>query len=182
MNQPVAEPISMYQRLLFIYKGAKTKRYHAADTLTSQTVGEHSFGVAWLVVLLCPQARKELILAAMAHDLAEHLVGDVSSPTKRKYPALKTLVDDAEAELLKSHSLDFETQLTKDEMRILKLADNMDGMMFCIRERKMGSRFVCSIYGNFYNYTAELLDSYAPIDAFGLFRDINKAWEKYNVS
>lgn len=171
---------TLYERLLFIYKGAKTKRYHAADTLTSQTVGEHSFGVAWLVCLLHPHPRKELILAALAHDLAEHLVGDVSSPAKRKYPMLKQIVETAEAALLREYGLDYEGYLNPAEARALKLADNMDGMMFCVRERKMGSKFVRKIYSNYYTYTYELLTDF-DLEARELFNDINKAWEKYNV-
>lgn len=172
---------TMYERLLFIYKGAKTKRYHTADTLTSQTVGEHSFGVAWLVALLHTNPSRHLILAAMAHDLAEHKVGDVSSPTKRQYPELKVLIDTAETNLLNEYGLNFEYVLAPSEKRILKLADNMDGMMFCIRERKMGSKFVRNIYRNYYAYTLELLGTDKESPEHLLFNDIHKAWEKYDV-
>lgn len=175
--------LTAYERLQFIYAGAQTKRYHTADTLTDQTVGAHSFGVAWLVVALLPNASRHLLLAAMSHDLAEHRVGDVSSPTKRKYPALKHLVDTAESELLDYYGLNYEAELTTEERRVLKLADNMDGMMFCVRERKMGSRAVCPIYENYFTYTNELFIGEVLHDnaAYDLFNDINNAWEKYDV-
>lgn len=168
------------ERLKFIYKGAKTKRFHTADTLTEQTVGEHSFGVAWLVWLIAPTARKELLLAALAHDLAEHIVGDVSSPAKRRFPALKTALDAAEGTLLKDMGLDFESGLTDFEHRILKIADMLDGMLFCVRERRMGSRVVDDVYTNFRKYLEEVIKDPADL-AFEIFVTINLMWENIHV-
>lgn len=168
----------MRAKLDFIYKGGKTKRFHTADTLTTQNVAEHSFGVAWFVHLLNPEGRKEVILAALSHDLAEHLVGDVSSPTKRLYPELKNAVDLAENALLNNAQLNFESLLTSEEKRILKLADMFDGMMFCIRERSMGSKVVIPIYENFYNYTVEILKE--ELTEYKLFSSIRYLWEKTN--
>lgn len=164
----------------FIYRGGKTKRFHTADTLTEQNVAEHSFGVAWLVVLLYPSARKEVILAALAHDLAEHIVGDVSSPTKRKYPALKAALDTVEGGLLKDIGLDYEKGLTDIELKILKIADMLDGMMFCVRERKMGSSAVEDIYYNFYNYVKEA-NATNLLNTKPLLETINTMWEHYHV-
>lgn len=168
------------EQLKFIYKGAKTKRFHTADTLTEQSVGEHSFGVAWLIVLIDPNARRELILAAMAHDLAEHVIGDVSSPAKRQYPALKAALDAAEGNILAEMGLDFEAKLTTEERKLLKVADMLDGMMFCVRERRMGSKVPCKIYDNFYRYVKEIEGvSYETQD---LVNSVNNMWEKYNAS
>ena len=164
-------------KLQFIYRGAKTKRYHTADTLTSQTVGEHSFGVAWLVVLLCPDARKELILAALAHDLAEHQVGDVSSPTKKKHPEIKEFLDATERSLLASVGLDFETKLFVYEKRVLKAADILDGMMFCLREFNMGSRAVIDVYLNFKSYYVAENFIRDNIGVY-IFNNIDEEWSK----
>jgi len=88
------------EKLMFVYKGGRTKRFHTADILTTQNVAEHSFGVAALVHILDPAARKEVLLAALSHDLAEHLVGDIPSPVKRQFPAVKVEMDIAENTLL----------------------------------------------------------------------------------
>lgn len=167
-------------RLWYIYDGAKTKRFHTADTLTSQTVGEHSFGVAWLVQLLDPLCRKEVVLAALSHDLAEHKVGDVSSVAKREYPSLKSTLDMAEAASLRSFNLGYEEGLSVDEKRLLKLADLMDGLMFCIRERSMGSRVVVPIYRNFHTYIrSELKLSHRE---YLILRNIHIKWREVNAS
>lgn len=173
-------------KLKFIYKGANTHRFHTADTLTKQTVGQHSFGVAWLVLLLAPSARKELICAALAHDLAEHIVGDVASPAKRRFPDLAVAVSKAEGVLLNNMGLDWEGGLTDHELRILKLADMLDGMMFCVRERRMGSKVVKEIYDNFYSYIKELISvnnaGWFAKEYQELIEEINNMWEKYDGS
>lgn len=169
------------KRLKFIYKGGLTKRFHTADTLTEQSVAEHSFGVAWVIVLIYPSARKELILAALAHDLAEHVVGDVSSPAKRRYPALKAALDAAEGNVLAEVGLDYERGLSDHELRMLKIADMLDGMMYCVRERLMGSMRSIKIYNNFKSYLAEFIKE-PEHPAFDMFTTINLLWEKYNVS
>ena len=147
----------MKAMLEFITRGAKTKRYHTTDTLTSQTVGEHSFGVAMLVYMLA--ARKPswyLMMTALTHDLAEHVVGDVSSPTKRRFPELKRCVDHAEEiELAKFH-LNYEHLLEKDEHRIFKLADNLDGMLFCVREKRFGNKAISEVWLNYTSYVSKL--------------------------
>lgn len=169
----------MQQELNFIYKGGKTKRYHTEDTLTVQTVAEHSFGVAMLVHLLAPDARKELIMAALVHDLAEHKIGDIPSPTKRSMPDLKQAVDTAEANLLLENDLIF--ILTDEEKAILKVADLFDGMLFCIRERKMGSTMSNAAFYNF-------LDYYCALEHAGsrqetqIIATIKRQWEKVNGS
>lgn len=167
------------EKLKFIYKGANTHRFHTADTLTQQTVGQHSFGVAWLVLLIAPNSRKEVICAALAHDLAEHIVGDVASPAKRRFPDLAIAVNNAEAVLLNNMGLDWETGLTDAESRVVKLADMLDGMMFCVRERRMGSKVACTIYDNFYKYAVEVIKREDEA-AYELLLTINHMWEKYD--
>lgn len=169
---------SIVDKLLFIVRGGKTKRFHTADTLTHQTVAEHSFGVAWLCHLLLPNARKDLILAALAHDLAEHVVGDVSSVFKKAHPEVRASLQVLEDKLLKEHGMGFEAGLTDDERRVLKVADLMDGMLFCLRERSMGSKIAIEIYNNFKNYVCEYVrtqeESY-------LVDQIDNMWKELNV-
>lgn len=168
-------------KLNFIYNGGKTKRFHTADTLTSQTVGEHSFGVAWLCHLIYPKASKNLILAALAHDLAEHVVGDVSSPFKKAYPGVASALNELEISLLDEFELKF--QLAEEEKLILKLADLIDGMMWAVRERRMGSLVAVEIYNNFRKYFWDLVkvEEYLTYEARTIVNvDINKLWREVN--
>lgn len=172
-----SQALDLKDRILFITRGGKTKRFHTADTLTSQTVAEHSFGVAWLCHLLYPTARKELLLAALSHDLAEHRVGDVSSVVKKANPSLRDTLQSMEERLLHEHGFNFEDGLTEYEAKVLKMADLIDGMLFCLRERAMGSRMVLEIYENFYNYVQQR----EPDERVGdVINAINNMWKELN--
>lgn len=170
--------ITTYDRLQFIYAGSKTKRFHTSDTLTTQTVGEHSFGVAMLVLLILPRCRKEVLLAALCHDLAEHKVGDMAAPVKRAYPELKEKLQKMEDVLLQQHSLDFEAGLTDAERHAVKAADCMDGMLYCVRERRMGGD-VRGIYNNFVSYVEQIYDQ-LPEEGVEVFRAIKQLWSEAN--
>ena len=157
MGSRAQEPrYKLYDQLNFILRGGKTKRFHTADTLMPQTVAEHTFGVAMFCQLIDPGCRKEVILAALTHDLAEHQIGDVSSPTKRAYPELKAFMDRAENDWLNMFGLNYPEKLTEEEKRTLKYADIMDGMAFCIRERGFGNRSIQEVWDNFSGYLLKM--------------------------
>lgn len=170
----------MYNYLKFIYDGAKTKRFHTRDMLTSQNVGEHSFGVAMLVYLMEPQARKEVLLSALTHDLAEHQIGDISSPVKRANPMLAEMLQVMETKLLDNLGLEFESVLTPSEAALVKAADMLDGLMFCVRERRMGGRGeVSAIYKRYTSYFDEQLHL-LPARAAVLLDAVKELWEESN--
>jgi 5'-deoxynucleotidase YfbR-like HD superfamily hydrolase len=135
----------------FIRLGGLVTRYHTKNTIQPNTVGHHSFGVAWMIYLLTQgSAETNLVYAALAHDLAEQVTGDISSPTKRKFPELATMVQLLEDETLESHGLFF--QLSKDEARILKIADCLDGMLYCISEFEIGNKSIMEVYKRYEQY------------------------------
>ena len=126
------------QILEFIFNGAAVQRFHTTPPLRPQTDGAHSFGVAWWCWLLTEgQCSRQLLLAALAHDLAEHVTGDVPAMVKRQNN-IGVQLDALEAIQLGSVGLEFE--ITDAERRVLDLADALDGMMFCAAERKLGNR------------------------------------------
>lgn len=140
--------------LEFIRAGGESKRYHVVRTLFPDTIAQHSFHVAWLCWTLslgAPSAA--LIMAALAHDLAEHATGDVPAPLKRRLN-IRAELGAIEDEFLAKHSLKFE--LTAAEQRVLGLSDALDGMWFCIREQEMGNSGMVGIYNNFSTYVREL--------------------------
>ena len=71
----------MRKTLDFILNGSEVKRFHTLTTHQLETVGHHSHGVACLTLMLNPDASRELIIAALFHDLAEQHTGDVDART-----------------------------------------------------------------------------------------------------
>lgn len=166
----------LQRKLNMVFDGGASKRYHTVDTLRTQDIAAHSFGVAWLCELLTQgKASKNLIMAALAHDLAEYLVGDVPSPTKRAL-GLSELLHEHEYEHLKRADLTYEEKLSSVEVKILKLADCMEGMLFCVRERAQGNKSIFIVYERFMSYIEDMLQNGVERDTFNL---INKAWEAF---
>lgn len=139
------------QQLRMIVKSARVRRYHTEDTLHPQSVGEHTYGVMWLVFLLTDGAcSRELLLAAMMHDATEYVTGDVPAPIKRRH-GLKGVYTTLEDEVLSALQLP-EPPLTANERSTLKLADNLEGALFCVTEARRGNRLIHLCLDNYIDY------------------------------
>lgn len=142
------------KRLDFFLRGGETKRYHTVMTICEQTVAAHSYGVAWLCWMLkggFPSA--ELLMAALSHDVAEHKLGDMPGDAKRAMN-LRALFDEHESGMLHQHAMHY--PLHEEDRRVLKLADAMEGMLFCARELARGNRDIEYVWKNFSRYVQAL--------------------------
>lgn len=144
----------MRDQVIFMLRGGEVSRYHTIRTLQEDTVGYHSFGVAWFCHFLDPEARKELILAALAHDLAEQHVGDIPAPTKLEF-GISESMGAVEDKLLDKAGFLF--NLDSQEARVLKLADCFQGMLYCARERSLGNKGVTVVYDRYRSYVLQRL-------------------------
>ena len=137
-------------RIKFIYDGGAVSRFHTVRLINPDSDARHSFGVAWLIYLLTEgRASARLIMAGLAHDLAEQTVGDVPAPAKRALQVDKGLAD-LENKVLAEAGFAFET--CELEHRTLKLADNLDGLMYCARELRMGNKFAEEVGDRYWQY------------------------------
>lgn len=143
----------MKDQLQFIVSGSETKRYHTVRTLQEETVGHHSHQVAMFCALLSSgRPSTELLLAALTHDLAEYVLGDIPSPAKRQY-GIGDQVNELEERLLTDVGLN--VTLAESEKRILKLADIFQGMTTCLREIQMGNAAMVAIFQRYASYAEE---------------------------
>lgn len=145
---------SAIETLLFLRRGGEVTRYHGLRRNRLETVAEHSFGVAWICALLTnwkPSA--ELLLAALAHDAAEHAVGDIPSPTKRAL-GIRDELQRLEDQHSRCAGVPVPT-LPAAEALALRLADSLDGMISCLRERQSGNGLLRECFRNYNNYVAE---------------------------
>lgn len=142
--------------LELVVHGGHVVRFHTKPTLKEETVAEHSYLVAWLIALLLPELPSpQLLLAALAHDLPEHVLGDMPSPTKRLF-GLETVFRDAEASIYKAAGLpDYEGMLTLAEAELLKFCDNMAGYLKCRYEQQLGNRHLDRIALRYREYLAD---------------------------
>lgn len=152
MNQDILQ-IVLHQR-----DAAAVKRYHVKRTLRQQTVGEHTFGVLMLLRMVLPDdydpdKTAVLLVATMHHDLPELVTGDIPAPVKRRFPALNSLLDQIECS---ADNLYFDFPLTAEEKVMLKWADTMELVLWCMEERELGNRNMDRTISRALGYIGEL--------------------------
>ena len=160
----------------FLLAGSAVRRFHTIPTIQENTVGHHSHGVAMLLwELTRGNARVELIMAGLSHDLGEQAIGDIPSPSKRAIGSEGMAALDAlEEKTLFDAGLQF--ILTEEEKVLLKMADCLDGMLFCISERRMGNKSVIPIFERFRSYIYELpLKTELLREIIGEWRDCHES-------
>jgi len=141
----------------FIYTGGAVRRFHTLPSHKDDTVAQHSFGVAWFCWLLDSRSpSSNLLMAALAHDLAEQSTGDIPAPAKRAL-GIKEQFDSYEATIFAANRMpNFDGMLNDAERRTLKIADCMDGAMRCIYEIKMGNTFMRKPLQRFISYIEDM--------------------------
>jgi 5'-deoxynucleotidase YfbR-like HD superfamily hydrolase len=172
VGQPSA---SLRDRLVFLLRGGMVKRFHNAATLQEQNIAAHSWSVAWFCYLLSfREPSANLLLAAMAHDMGEQFTGDNPAPAKRAM-GLSEAFKSQEGVVLSSFEFEFEDRLSAEERRVLKVSDVFDGMLFCVRERMFGNKFVETTFNKFSGYAREYTKSTEDYDTL---RALECMWEE----
>lgn len=163
----------MKKTLDFIIAGSEVKRYHTVRTICEETVGHHSHGVAMLCLLLTDyEASSQLLYAALIHDLAESVTGDIPSPTKREY-GIGEQVTNLEERLLKGAGFSL-PELSKREQRVLKLADIAQGALFCVREVELGNYKMHIVFDRYISYAEQLILVGREAELFNLIKEMMK--------
>lgn len=128
------------QLLLARRRGGDVKRFHIHTTLREHLVASHSWGVAMLCLEIDPKCRKEVLVAALQHDVAESVTGDMPAPTKWRFEELAKAL--ARVELVVEEELELQptSELTKHEEKTLKIADMADFILASIKEYQLGNR------------------------------------------
>lgn len=150
-------PATLIEQLMFLRRSGRVQRYHCEDLLKPQDVAQHSYGVAWLCWQLYPDGTcpTRLVMWALAHDAAEHATGDIPAPTKREL-GISATCEQLESDLLLHNGIDLQWIDTK-EMRVLKVADALDGVLHVLREVELGNRTLTEVWVNYCRYVQDLV-------------------------
>ncbi len=160
----------MKDTLNFIIAGSEVTRYHTVTTLVKETVGHHSHGVAMLALLLNPLASRQVLMAALFHDLAEHQTGDIPSPAKRQF-GIGDKVDELEQRLMRAAGIVM-PELTPDDARTVKLADLAQGALFCVREISLGNSRMRTVLDRYLAYAQEMILVGRERELFNIIKEI----------
>lgn len=128
-----------------LYRDAgAVKRYHVKRTHRIQTIAEHTFGMLMLVKQVnefdgfLGDRISSVYDAILHHDLPELMTGDVPAPIKRAHPELGPLMDSIEQDL---HPLYRDHGLSPDEEALIKWADRMELVLWCLEEVRLGNSY-----------------------------------------
>jgi len=162
----------MKNAIEFMQLGSEVVRYHAMTTLVKETVGHHSHGVAALCYILDPEVSRDVLLAALLHDLSEHLTGDIPSPAKRIY-GIGEHVTSLELSMLAAAGLTM-PKLTPAELRVVKLADLAQGALFCVREFSLGNTNILKVLDRYLSYAESMNLTENERKLFNTIEDMSK--------
>jgi 5'-deoxynucleotidase YfbR-like HD superfamily hydrolase len=132
----------LLDRVLTARSGGKVKRFHVEYTHREQTVGEHSWGVATLIVILNPLAKASLLRAALFHDVGEISSGDLPHWAKAAHEGLREASRNIEEAHLVSHGFNYESELTAEELGWLRACDLLEACLSMVVEVQMGNRYL----------------------------------------
>lgn len=119
-----------------VFESGRTLRYHANPKMAhfNQSVADHGWGVAALLMVLNPTPSLPLLKAAIFHDCGERWVGDLPYPFKVMAP--KFAEEHARLEVMAMQANGIPSyQLTEKETKWLKLCDRLEAFMFCRHHR-----------------------------------------------
>lgn len=154
---PSPERIALAEAVKLVSRASTVQRFHTQNRIKQETVGTHSFNVAWIAFFLADRRPSvNLLLACLAHDVPEKKFGDIPGDYKASLGSIfKDEIEGAENALLHTHGLDFE--LSDDEKRILRLSDLLDGFNSCRTEHAMGNCMIHEAEDNYQAMTEKFL-------------------------
>lgn len=131
-----------------MYRLAYIIRYSNVPRVKDESVAEHSFFVAVLVMKFYDQYKFNLGVAlqiAIAHDCPESMTNDLSHETKTLFPEIKDVIKRAEKEFLKQMPYAIKRgvellEMDTVESKIVALADAMQCHQYSSHEASLGNQ------------------------------------------
>jgi 5'-deoxynucleotidase YfbR-like HD superfamily hydrolase len=142
-----------------IRAGGAVRRYHTRTTIGHQTVAEHSWGVACILLEICDPS-VELLGRALYHDVAERETGDIPAQFKRSSSLLMSLLDELTENV--EDDLGIACKLTKEEECFLRAADILELLWYCLEQRQLGNTTLDDIWERGVAYMDEIEDRLPP--------------------
>lgn len=144
----------------------EVSRYHTWPHIRQQSVGEHSWQVARILLSIHPTASRSMLIHCIIHDAGEIGTGDVPYPIKKENPNLKVIMDELEDETVNAMGVKWNFPvpilLSPEEKIIFKLAEFIEMWEWALKEQMLGNKF------------AEVVASRCLEEAFSLCKKINQ--------
>lgn len=140
----------------------RVARYHTWPHIRVQSVGEHSWQIARILLSIAPDNQR-LLQHAIVHDMGELAVGDIPYPVKRNNPDLATVMnrleDDAVISLETTAKTRFRVELTSDEKWVFKLCEYIEMFEHGREEQLLGNGFMEKVADRCYDVACDMIQS-----------------------
>lgn len=173
-------------RIMSARQGGAVNRYHTTRLIMPETVGQHTFNMVQLAMILTEgQMSVSLFQAMLCHDLGEFVTGDIPSPVKKMLPVeITDILVGMEAEAIEKIHPNAPMDLKPHEVHLLMLCDNLDGLLKCMDELTMGNGFALTFGDRYYDYIKEfmrdvgdLMHEDAVWEILDKYKEVRKAYE-----
>ena len=101
-------------------------RFHACPKIRKQRLSDHMWKVALISQFLLPTISKDALIHALTHDSTELVTGDIPATLKWEFPEIKDVLKGIESKYSSAPE-----SISELEKVVIKLADYLDGILFC---------------------------------------------------
>lgn len=174
-----------YRSIELARRAGRVTRYHGQYLMRPENVAEHTFGVLNILAIMTDgQISSNLLLNALYHDGGEYISGDMFSPVKKQVPGLREVCNAMEKQGTDA-TIGKLPELTEWEHKLLKVADNLDGLIKCTEEYRMGNYTIGETYheyedgvgGQYAKYLRSQLGEMGGGPISDLIKDAIATWE-----
>lgn len=147
--------MSLNEFLAQIYNLAFIHRYSVIPRVKNESIAEHSFFVASLVIKLNEDYSFDLgraVTMATIHDWTESWTDDITVATKQRFPLIQGAVEVVEAQIARStfsRDIFFIWLEYKEgdsvEAKIVKYADTLQVIQYAENEAKLGNKYMAAV-------------------------------------
>jgi 5'-deoxynucleotidase YfbR-like HD superfamily hydrolase len=131
-----------------LYQSGAVSRFHTMRTLHRQTVAEHAWGVAVILLwLYAPDVPPpELLRYALLHDAAELETGDIPATAKWASRTLTKELRNLEDEFFERHAMaSHQDCLSEDDIRVVQFCDSVELLIYALTEADLGNAAMISV-------------------------------------
>jgi 5'-deoxynucleotidase YfbR-like HD superfamily hydrolase len=150
-------------------------RYSTWKVIEKQSIGEHTWQVIRILLTIWPEAPRNVLIYAVAHDMGE-MAGDIQYPFKNLFPELRAGADKSENYV--RHEMDkllgipkVRHSLSGFEHQVFKACDNLDMWEYGMREVNMGNRYAMIIVNRMRDAVANNLNNLEGMKDIKQFKD-----------
>jgi 5'-deoxynucleotidase len=125
-----------------VLKSGDVRRYHTYRLIHPQTLAEHQWRAAVILMWMFSGAPSVGVLeAVLLHDTAEIITGDMPAPVKWENEELGAQMDLLEAEVEEHLGLSyFLHNLSPSDKLLVQFCDRAELVLFCLQEYDLGNK------------------------------------------